>query len=126
MFFKKVMFALLFAVLGFVACSDDGSSSGEEIIRRIDDEGMIFSPTVIDGSVEYLPSMKPSKLRIVKLKNDLSPIDSFEVDVDAGDGNAFKVGVTEYETPYVKMVSVFPAEGNLETMEFARLFRNWG
>ena len=42
MFFKKVMFALLFAVLGFVACSDDGSSSGEEIIRRIDDEGMIF------------------------------------------------------------------------------------
>lgn len=123
MFFKKVMFALLFAVLGFVACSDDGSSSGEEIIRRIDDEGMIFSPTVIDGSVEYLPSMKPSKLRIVKLKNDLSPIDSFEVDVDAGDGNAFKVGVTEYETPYVKMVSVFPAEGNLETMEFAQYMR---
>ena len=124
------MFALLFAVLGFVACSDDGSSSGEEIIRRIDDEGMIFSPTVIDGSVEYLPSMKPSKLRIVKLKNDLSPIDSFEVEVKWHNGYEFEFVSRDYESPYVKIVTVFSAQDDqkMEMTQYINLLdkkKNW-
>ena len=112
---------LSLVLLCLVACSDDESSG--EVVRRIDSEGNTFSPATIDGSIEYLPSMKAERVRIVQLNYDFSPIDSFEVAVDSGNGNTFEVDTNEYVTPYVKIVTIFPAEGSLEKMEFAQYVR---
>jgi hypothetical protein len=125
---RKIV-ALLFVLLWLAACSDDDSSSGE-IVRRIDDEGGVFSPAAFDGSVEYLSSMKPLNLRVVRLKYDLSPIDSFEVEVKWHNGYEFEVVSRDYESPYVKIVTVFSAQDDqkMEMTQYINLLdkkKNW-
>ena len=55
---------LLTAALWLVACSsfDDGE---ERALERYDEFGVRFSPTEVQGSVQYLPSMTPEYFRIV-------------------------------------------------------------
>jgi hypothetical protein len=120
MFFRKLLVAMTLALLWLAACSDDESSG--EVVRRIDSEGVSFSPEAFEGSIEYLPTMKAEKVRIVRLKYDLSPIDSFEVPVNTRDGDVFKVDSNEYESPYIKLVTVFPAQDD-KKMEFAQYAR---
>ena len=106
---------LSLVLLCLVACSDDESSG--DIVRRIDEDGNTFSPAAMDGSIEYLSSMKPEKIRVVKLDYDLSPIDSFEVPLRSYNGYVFEVSSRDYESPYVKLVTVFKAQ-NDKKMEF--------
>lgn len=125
---RKIV-ALFLVMLCLAACSDDDSSSGE-IVRRIDDEGGVFSPAAFDGSVEYLSSMKPLNLRVVRLKYDLSPIDSFEVEVKWHNGYEFEVVSRDYESPYVKIVTVFSAQDDqkMEMTQYINLLdkkKNW-
>ena len=115
--FQKIV-AFSFTLLLLAACSGD-----EEIVRRFDENGHAYSPAVLKGSIEYLPSMEPEKVRIVRLKHDLSPIDSFEVSVKSSwnDYN-FETDSRDFETPYVKIVTVFPAQGD-KKMEFGQYIR---
>ena len=117
MFFRKLFVALSLALLWLAACSDDESSG--EILYRFDDDGGVFSPAAFNGSVEYLSSMKPLKLRVVRLKYDLSPIDSFEVEVKSYNGYKFEVVSRDYESPYLKIVTEFSAQDD-KKMEMAQ------
>lgn len=117
MFFRKLFIALPLALLWLAACSDD--ESDEEVLYRFDDDGGIFSPAAFNGSIEYLSSMKPLKLRVVRLKYDLSPIDSFEVEVKSYNGYKFEVVSRDYESPYLKIVTEFCAQDD-KKMEMAQ------
>jgi hypothetical protein len=116
--FKNALFALLFVLLGLTACSENDDAI---VLARYDEFGVPFSPTEIQGSVEYLPSMMPEYFRIVTVDSKLNPLDSFELfPVDA---YKFINGSRDYESPYIKIVTVFPAEGKRNQMEFSQYMR---
>ena len=118
--FNKTVLVLLFAFWGIIACSDDESSG--EVVRRIDENGISFSPTMLQGTFEYLRIMKPEMARVISLDNKLNPIDSVEVPAESTyyyEPYRFSLGLRDYEYPYVKIVSVFSAEGK-KKMEFAQ------
>lgn len=123
MFFRKLFIALPLALLWLAACSDDDSSG--DVVLRIDENGEEFSPTKLEGSVEYLPSMKPEAVRVVRLDNKLYPVDSFELSIESNymDKYSFRDGLRDYETPYIKVVTVFPSEKKNEKMEFVQYVR---
>ena len=123
MSFLHKIIALTFVSLWLAACSDDTSSG--EVVRRIDQKGESFSPAELFGYVEYLPSMIPDVVRIILLDDKLTPLDSFEVEPFSDDThiNAFFVETRDYEYPYLKLVSEFPAQGKLKKMEFAQYMR---
>ena len=111
---------LLTAALWLVACSsfDDGE---ERALERYDEFGVRFSPTEVQGSVQYLPSMTPEYFRIVTVDRKLNPRDSFELyPVDV---YKFIHDNRDYEYPYLKIVTVFPAEGEQKQMEFVQYMR---
>lgn len=117
---KIIMSSLV--LLCLVACSEDESS--EEVLFRLDENGVVFSPTDMSGGTRYLPSMKADRFRIVRVDNKLNPLDSFDVPADHEDWypNSFSVGTRDYEFPYVKIVTVFPLDGDDE-MEFPQYYR---
>ena len=119
MMHKRVL-ALVFVIFLLAACCDDESSG--EVVLRVDEDGNAFSPTELQGSVEYLPSMKPKAMRVIRLDDKLNPIDSFDVAVKNLSDKDFFVDSRDYEYPYVKIVTVFPAEDK-KTMEFAQYVR---
>ncbi len=112
---EKVVFMFV-AMLGLAACSDD---TEEEVLYRMDEQGLVFSPTEMEGSIEYMPSMIPKYVKIVNVDGSLNPVDSFEVPIDTSgrDDGAFSVDSRDYEFPYVKVVTVFPL-GKKSKMEF--------
>ena len=103
---EKVVFMFV-AMLGLAACSDD---TEEEVLYRMDEQGLVFSPTEMEGSIEYMPSMIPKYVKIVNVDGSLNPVDSFEVPIDTSgrDNGTFSVDSRDYEFPYVKVVTVFP------------------
>ena len=111
---KMRILVLLLALLWFAACSDDDGS----VVLRLDENGYVFSPTKLEGSVEFLPSMKPEAMRVIELDEKLNPIDSFEVSLKKNSDTDFFVESRDYEYPYVKIVTVFSV-GN-KKMEFAQ------
>lgn len=126
MFFLRKIIALSLLLLWLAACSDDGSSG--KVVLRVDEDGESFSPTELQGSVEYLPSMKPEAVRIVRLDDKLNALDSLELPLDSTymDRYAFRVESRDYEYPYIKVVTVFPSEDSIEKMEFAQYMRLTG
>ena len=93
---KKLLYVYLLAfsvLLCLMACSglDDDN---EEILGRVDENGVLFSPAAINGSVTYLPTMVPESLKIVT-----------------------------YEYPMLKIVTVFPfsKKQKMELYQYARL-----
>ena len=117
---RKSVLGLVLTLLWLVACSDNGSSG--EVVLRVDEYGNAFSPTELRGSVEYLHSMKPEAMRVIMLDDKLNPIDSVEVSVEKTSEGKFYANSRDYEYPYIKIVTVFPAE-NKKTMEFAQYVR---
>ena len=118
--FNKTVLVLLSAFLWLVACYD-GESSGE-VVRRLDENGVSFSPTSLQGTFEYLRTMKPETVRVIRLDNGLNEIDSVEVPAESTyyyDPYKFTLGERDYEYPYVKIIAVFPAEGK-KKMEFTQ------
>ena len=118
---RKSVLGFVFLLLWLVACCNDDSSSGE-VVLRVDENGNAFSPTELQGSVEYLPSMNPEAMRVVRLDDKLNPIDSFGIYLDKSSKKDFWADSRDYEYPYVKVVTVFPAD-NEKTMEFAQYVR---
>lgn len=123
MFSARSAFALLLVPLWLAACSE-GDSSGR-VILRADDDGVIFSPADLAGSIEYLPTMKPEQVRIVGVDKDLNPVDSFvaTVSVDYRDNYVFYAESHEYEYPLIKVVTSFLSENGRDTMTFAQYAR---
>lgn len=116
---KKTIFTLLFTLLNLVACTglDDGD---EEVLYRLDEYGNRFSPTVLTGSVDYIPSMVPERVKIISMDGQWNPVDSFEVPLDtcpSFDNCQFQLGSRDYEFPVLKMVTVFPVSKK-KKMEF--------
>lgn len=117
---------LLFG-LAFMGCTD----VDEKVVGRYDENGVSFSPAVVKGAVEYIPTMKPSGVRLVFLNDKLDSIGYEELPVQEKAvifygyiGSTFRYGFqseeVELESPYVKVVSIFPMEGSDETMEFSQ------
>ena len=109
-----------FFLLWLAACSDDSSSG--EVVLRIDENGNTFSPTYLQGTIEYMRSMKAETVRVVSLDDKLNSIDSVEVPAEMAyyyEPYRFTTGLLEFEYPYVKIVTVFEAEEK-KTMEFAQ------
>lgn len=115
---------LSLALLWLAACSDDGSSS-EEIVRRIDANGYTYSPAAIEGSFQYISSMKAERVWIVRVDEKLNPIDSFEASIGTDYMNVaiFKTDYKEYEFPYIKVATEFLSENGKDTMKFAQYAR---
>ena len=115
--------ALSLVLLCLVACSN--GENGEEIVGRIDSDGYAFSPSAIEGSFEYLSSMKAERVWIVRVDEKLNPIDSFEAAIGSNYRNVvtFKTDYKEYEYPYIKVVTTFLSENGKDTMKFAQYAR---
>ena len=107
MAFKKI--ALLFALLWIAACSD-GESDEKAFMPLIEDDEE-SSSIALNGSIEYMPSMNAERVRIFQVDRDLNPIDSIEFAVDA----------RYYETPYLKLVTIFPLNKK-EKMELSQYY----
>ncbi|MBR6455126.1 MAG: hypothetical protein IKS97_11250 [Fibrobacter sp.] len=118
MMLKKALLALLFVLVGLMACSENNDTI---VLARYDESGVPFSPTEIQGSAEYLPSMMPEYFRIVTVDNKLNPLDSFEL--SPVDVYKFINGSRDYEAPYIKIVTVFLTEGKQNRMEFSQYMR---
>ena len=125
---KKLLYVYLLAfsvLLCLMACSglDDDN---EEILGRVDENGVLFSPAAINGSVTYLPTMVPESLKIVTLNKQWNPVDSFYVPLDSGNltgEHVFSTGLLDYEYPMLKIVTVFPfsKKQKMELYQYARL-----
>ena len=127
--FQKASALLVFFILSLMACS--GFDDEDEVLSRYNENGEIYSPTEMKGFVYYMPSMKAASIRIVNVNESLTPIDSFEVPVDSLERYSigFKVGMRDYEYPYVKLVTVFPLgkNGKMEFSQYADLSKyNYG
>lgn len=96
---------LLFALLSLVACSE----SEEHVVARYDDVGFRYSPTELQGFIEYAPPLVPESVKIIRVDSMLNSLDSINVVLDSTIKNAFvfKVYERDYENPYVKLVAVF-------------------
>ena len=123
------VFTLLAALLTFVACS----SSDDIVVSRYDGDGNEFSPTELKGSIEYLPSMKAVNMKVVRVDEQLNPLDTFNVIIDSSENQIyywkpyeFVSFSRDYEYPYVKILIEFPAENNGKNMEFAQYVRLFG
>ncbi len=118
--FKKVFFTLL-AVMGLVACSN--SDGDGEVLYRIDESGVAYSPTEIYGFVKYLDNMELESVKIVSVDGSLNPLDSFEASLENDHGDYyFAVGEHDYQYPIVKVVPVF-SSGKKMKMEFPQYVR---
>jgi len=96
---------LLFALLSLVSCSE----SEEHVLARYDDVGFRYSPTELQGVIEYAPPLVPESVKVIRVDSMLNSLDSIEVALDSTIKNAFvfKVSECDYENPYVKLVAVF-------------------
>lgn len=96
---------LLFTLLGLVACSE----SEDHVVARYDDVGFQYSPTALQGIIEYAPPLVPEYVRIVRVDSMLNSLDSIEIILDSTFKNSFvfKIAERDYEFPYVKIVCVF-------------------
>ena len=120
---QKSIAALLLAMFGLMACST--TDSEEEFLYRTDEFGNRYSPALLSGVVEYMPTMKPESVRIVVADASLNPKDSFEVSPESRERGSFAFSIPEqdYEYPYLKFVLVFPSEkkSKMEFSQYARL-----
>ena len=132
---SKLIFVLL-ALFGLMesSCSDcdDGT-----VLSRYDDVGFMYSPTLLSGSVEYISTMTPEKIKVVTLDEMLDPVDSFEITAmpELNKTSVFSVNERDYKYPYVKIVPIFQVSEKFQ-MEFpqyvrlmmqlnGKLSRNW-
>ena len=120
MYLKKAFLLALFVALSLVACSD----IEDEILYREDAAGVRFSPTKLQGTIDYLPAMALKYVKVINVDEQLNPVDSFEVSVDSGNSKnrAFEVASRDYEYPIVKIVPVFEQDNGTE-MEFPQYVR---
>ena len=102
---RMCMIWLLFVLLGLVACSE----SENHVVARYDDVGFQYSPTALQGVIEYAPPLVPEYVRIVRVDSVLNSRDSIEIILDSTFKNSFvfKIAERDYEFPYVKIVGVF-------------------
>ena len=59
---EKAAILLLSALMGFVACSD---SVSEDVLSRVDENGVQYSPTEMNGQVYFLKTMIPESMRVI-------------------------------------------------------------
>lgn len=116
---KNSVVALSFVLLNVIACSS--FDDDEEILCRFDMDGVQFSPLKLDGSLEYLPHMKPDRFKVFTVDGQLNPVDSFEVPVDSlySGYYSFSIDSSDYEYPYLKIVTEFPLSKK-KKMEFSQ------
>lgn len=127
MYFRK-MLALLLVLLSLFAIS---CSDGDEgvVLSRYDDNGFQYSPTGLQGLVEYALPLVPEFVRVERLDDSFRSMDSIEVEINPNIKTAFAFRAFErdYKNPYVKIVAVF-LNGNekVEFPQYVRLTENNG
>ena len=123
MHFRKLILTLLLVLLNLMASSCSGDKD-DVVVARYDDIGFKYSPTELQGAVEYA-LMIPEFVRIECLDEKFNSVDFVEVPIDSTIKNAFvfKVGERDYETPFVKIVAVF-LDGK-KKVEFPQYVRLW-
>ena len=111
----------MFAALYLAACSD---SDDGVIIARMDENGYQYSPASMGGTIEFLPTMKPSAARIEVVDEQLNAVDTIELSMDSssGSGNRFSLKSKDIEFPILRIVVEFPY-GEKSKMEFSQYHR---
>ena len=114
---EKAVFLLLSVMMGLVACSD---SVSEDVLSRVDENGVQYSPTEMSGTVSFLKTMIPESMRVINVDEKLNPLDSVDAELTLGYGSeyySFWVPRHDYQQPYAKIVTVFPLNSKSK-MEF--------
>ena len=119
---SKLIFVLL-ALFGLMASSCSDCDDGT-VLSRYDDVGFMYSPTLLSGSVEYISTMTPEKIKVVTLDEMLDPVDSFEIAAmpELNKTSVFSVNERDYKYPYVKIVPIFQVSEKFQ-MEFPQYVR---
>ena len=81
MHFRKLILTLLLVLLNLMASSCSGDKD-DVVVARYDDIGFKYSPTELQGAVEYA-LMIPEFVRVERLDEKFNSIDSVEVPVDS-------------------------------------------
>ncbi|WP_175566644.1 hypothetical protein [Fibrobacter sp. UWB11] len=120
MSFKSAVLTM-FAALYFAACSDNDEGV---VIARIDENGYQYSPMSLSVVVEYLPTMKPSAVRIEVVDDQLNTVDTIELskDTSAWMGKYFSMKSQDIKYPYLKIITEFPY-GKNSKVEFTQYNR---
>lgn len=118
----------LIMLLLFGLCLISCSEGEETVIARFDENGVKFSPAIVQGAVEYANTMTPTGVRLVLLNSELDSIDMVELPVKGGIISIGGVGSSYsysfrseplyLESPLVKVVSIFSEDG--VDMEFCQ------
>ncbi len=118
--FKSAVLTI-FAAMYLVACSDNDEGV---IIARMDENGYQYSPASVSVSVEYLPTMKPSMVRIEVVDEQLNAVDTIELSRDSANWreNSFTMVSRDIEYPLLRIVTEFPY-GEKSKMEFTQYHR---
>ena len=118
--FKSAVLTI-FAAMYLVACSDNDEGV---IIARMDENGYQYSPASVSVSVEYLPTMKPSMVRIEVVDEQLNAVDTIELSRDSANWreNCFTMVSRDIEYPLLRIVTEFPY-GEKSKMEFTQYHR---
>ena len=119
---EKAAILLLSALMGFVACSD---SVSEDVLSRVDENGVQYSPTEMNGQVYFLKTMIPESMRVINVDEKLNPLDSVDAELTLSTYSgsySFWVPRHDYQQPYAKIVTVFPLDSKSK-MEFPQYVR---
>ena len=120
---KFLKASLMFAVLWLAACSafDDDEV---EVIARYDEFGVQYSPASMQGSVNYLPPLNPTSVRIVNVDDQLNPLDSFDLPIDSAHWSkkAFTISSQPVKSPILKIVTEF-SYGKNSKKEISQYYR---
>lgn len=113
---KKLFFIL--CVLATFLCA--GCSGDDSVVAKYTEDGKKYSPVALSGSIDYLASMTPDEVKVVRLDNKFKAVDTLYATVEYGYYGKLSIRLEEndYLSPFLKVSMVFDRDDGSGEMVF--------